>query len=87
MKLNDDMAYDKTIETVFVATSADVIRFNKAQLGRARLNLFNAKQRGDKRAAANIKRKIVIYQYTIAMATYYNEQGLEIQKKIQESGD
>lgn len=70
-----------------VVTAADVVRFNKAQLGRAKLNLFNAEKRGDKRATANIERKMAIYQYMIAMATYYNEQGLEIQKKIQESGD
>lgn len=87
MKLPENMVYDKTTETVFVATPADVVRFNKTQLGRAKTNLLNAEKRGDKKAAANIKRKIAIYQYTIAIATYYNEQGLEIQKKIQETGD
>lgn len=87
MKLNDDMAYDKTTETVFVATSADVIRFNKAHLKRAKINLLNAEKRGDKRAIANIKRKMTIYQYTIRMAEYYCIEGEDIAKKIAETGD
>lgn len=33
MKLPENMVYDKTAETVFVATPADVVRFNKTQLG------------------------------------------------------
>ena len=75
------------VETRFVVTSSDVVRFNKIQLIRAKTNLLNAEKRGDKRAAENIRRKMAIYQHTIAIATYYNEQGLEIQKKIQETGD
>lgn len=65
MKLPENMVYDKTTETVFVATLADVVRFNKTQLGRAKTNLLNAEKRGDKRAAENIRRKMAIYQYTI----------------------
>lgn len=65
MKLPENMVYDKTTETVFVATPADVVRFNKTQLGRAKTNLLNAEKRGDKRAAENIRRKMAIYQYTI----------------------
>lgn len=53
------------VETSFVVTSSDVIRFNKIQLIRAKTNLLNAEKRGDKRAAANIRRKMAIYQYTI----------------------
>ena len=49
----------------FVATSSDVVRFNKTQLGRAKTNLVNAQKRGDKRAVTNIQRKMAIYQYTI----------------------
>nr|DAH81307.1 MAG TPA: hypothetical protein [Bacteriophage sp.] len=59
------------VETSFVVTSSDVIRFNKIQLIRAKTNLLNAEKRGDKRAAANIRRKMAIYQYTIEMAQQY----------------
>lgn len=59
------------VETSFVVTSSDVIRFNKIQLIRAKTNLLNAEKRGDKRAAANIRRKRAIYQYTIEMAQQY----------------
>lgn len=69
-----------------VVTAADVVRFNKAQLGRAKLNLFNAEKRGDKRAAANIKRKMAVYEYTINLAEYYNVVELDIRKKIEEYG-
>lgn len=53
------------VETRFVVTSSDVVRFNKIQLIRAKTNLLNAEKRGDKRAAENIRRKMDIYQYTI----------------------
>lgn len=69
-----------------VVTAADVVRFNKAQLVRAKLNLFNAEKRGDKRAAANIKRKMAVYEYTINLAEYYNVVELDIRKKIEEYG-
>lgn len=71
MKLPENMVYDKTTETVFVATPSDVVRFNKTQLRRAKTNLVNAQKRGDKRAVANIQRKMAIYQYTIDMAQRY----------------
>lgn len=70
-----------------VITPADVVRFNKTQLGRAKTNLINAEKRGDKKAAANIKRKIAIYQYTIALAQYYISEGEYINKQIAEAGD
>lgn len=69
-----------------VVTAADVVRFNKAQLVRAKLNLFNAERRGDKRAAANIKRKMAVYEYTINLAEYYHVVELDIRKKIEEYG-
>lgn len=87
MKLPENMVYDKTAETVFVATPADVVRFNKTQLGRAKTNLLNAEKRGDKKASANIKRKIAIYQYTIAMAQRYISEEEYINKQIAEAGD
>lgn len=74
------------IET-FVATPSDVVRFNKMQLGRAKTNLLNAQKRGDRRAVANIQRKMVIYQYTIDMAQRYIAEGEYINKQIAEAGD
>lgn len=75
------------VETRFVVTSSDVVRFNKIQLGRAKTNLLNAEKHGDKKAAANIKRKIAIYQYTIAMVQQYISEGEYINKQIAEAGD
>lgn len=71
----------------FVATPSDVVRFNKTQLGRAKTNLFNAQKRGDRKAAANIQRKMSIYQYTIDMAQQYISEGEYINKQISEAGD
>lgn len=71
----------------FVATPADVVRFNKTQLGRAKTNLVNAQKRGDKRAVTNIQRKMSIYQYTIDMAQRYIDEGEYINKQISEAGD
>ena len=71
----------------FVATPSDVVRFNKTQLGRAKTNLVNAQKRGDKRAVANIQRKMAIYQYTIDMAQRYISEGEYIAKQIAEAGD
>lgn len=71
----------------FVATPADVVRFNKTQLGRAKTNLVNAQKRGDKRAVTNIQRKMSIYQYTIDMAQRYISEGEYINKQISEAGD
>lgn len=87
MKLSENMVYDKTTETVFVATPSDVVRFNKTQLGRAKTNLVNAQKRGDKRAVANIQRKMAIYQYTIDMAQWYIDEGEYTAKQIAEAGD
>ena len=87
MKLPENMVYDKTTEVVFVATPADVVRFNKVQLGRAKTNLFNAQKRGDRKAVANIQRKIAIYQYTIDMAQKYVAEGEYIAKQITEAGE
>lgn len=87
MKLPEGMVYDKTTETVFVATPSDIVRFNKTQLGRAKTNLLNAQKRGDRRAVANIQRKMSIYQYTIDMAQRYIAEGEYINKQIAEAGD
>lgn len=71
----------------FVATPSDVVRFNKIQLRRAKTNLVNAQKRGDKRAVANIQRKMTIYQYTVDMAQQYISEGEYINKQIAEAGD
>ena len=71
----------------FVATPSDVVRFNKTQLRRAKTNLVNALKRGDKRAVANIQRKMTIYQYTVDMAQQYISEGEYINKQIAEAGD
>ena len=71
----------------FVATPSDVVRFNKTQLRRAKTNLVNALKRGDKRAVANIQRKMAIYQYTVDMAQRYISEGEYINKQIAEAGD
>ena len=87
MKLPEGMVYDKTTETVFVATPSDIVRFNKTQLGRAKTNLLNAQKRGDRRAVANIQRKMAIYQYTIDIVQRYIAEGEYINKQIAEAGD
>lgn len=87
MKLPENMVYDKITETVFVATPSSVVRFNKTQLKRAKTNLVNAQKRGDKRAVANIQRKMAIYQYTVDMAQQYISEGEYINKPIDEAGD
>lgn len=71
----------------FVATPSDVVRFNKTQLKRAKTNLVNAQKRGDKRAVANILRKMTIYKYTVDMAQQYISEGEYINKQIAEAGD
>lgn len=71
----------------YKVTAAEVVRFNRALLNRAKGNLINAQQRGDSKAAANIERKIAIYEYTISMAEYYGDEGLYINKHITEAGD
>lgn len=71
----------------FVATPSAVVRFNKIQLRRAKTNLVNAQKRGDKRAVANIQRKMTIYQYTVDMAQRYISEGEYINKQIAEAGD
>lgn len=71
----------------FVATPSDVVRFNKIQLRRARTNLVNAQKRGDRKAVANIQRKMTIYQYTVDMAQQYISEGEYINKQIAEAGE
>lgn len=71
----------------FVATLSDIVRFNKTQLRRAQTNLVNAQKRGDRRAVANIQRKMSIYQYTIDMAQRYISESGYIAKQIAEAGD
>ncbi len=43
----------------------EVIRFFRVQLNRCKINLKDAKDRRDERAASNIQRKMDIYEYTI----------------------
>lgn len=47
--------------------SREAIKFFKVQLGRCKINLQGANDRRDQRAIDNLKRKIEIYQYTIAV--------------------
>lgn len=44
----------------------EAIKFFKIQLNRCKINLQGARDRRDQRAAANIQRKIEIYQFTIS---------------------
>lgn len=53
----------------------DALKYNKAQLRRARINLIKADKRGDKRAVKNIARKISIYSYVIAVLEGLDETG------------
>lgn len=53
----------------------DALRYNKAQLRRARINLIKADKRGDKRAVKNIAHKISIYLYVIAVLEGLDETG------------
>lgn len=65
----------------------DVIRFNTVQHNRAQQNLIRAENRGDVKAVANIRKKIAIYQYTLQVANYYQQLGVDIIHQIHESGD
>ncbi len=47
----------------------EVIRFFRVQLNRCKINLKDAKDRRDERAASNIQRKMDIYEYTIKELT------------------
>lgn len=53
----------------------DALKYNKAQLRRARINLIKADKRGDKRAVKNIARKISIYLYVIDVLEGLDETG------------
>ena len=53
----------------------DTLKYNKAQLRRARINLIKADKRGDKRAVKNIAHKISIYLYVIAVLEGLDETG------------
>lgn len=53
----------------------NALRYNKAQLRRARINLIKADKRGDKRAVKNIARKISIYLYVIDVLEGLDETG------------
>lgn len=58
-----------------VTKREDALRYNKAQLRRARINLIKADKRGDKRAVKNIARKISIYLYVIDVLEGLDETG------------
>ena len=45
------------------ATKQEVEAFLRLHIKRCRVNLANAKDRGDKRAVINLERKLVVYQY------------------------
>lgn len=68
-------------------TVEDIIKFNTKNCKRAQQNLINAEKRGDSKAVANIKRKIAVYQATISVAEYYQIAGIDIAKRIRESGE
>lgn len=53
----------------------DALRYTKAQLRRARINLIKANKRGDKRAVKNIARKTSIYLYVIDVLEGLDETG------------
>lgn len=53
----------------------DALKYNRAQLRRARINLIKAEKRGDKRAVKNIARKISIYLYVIDVLEGLDETG------------
>ena len=71
---------------VNIITTSDVIRYNKAQLRRAKANLVNAEKRKDKRAIENIKRKMLIFSFTCDVMMYYHSLIQDDLKKIQEAG-
>lgn len=79
--------FEKGLESSVLVSPKDVIRFNRIQLKRAKINLENAKNRRDNRAVANIQRKIAIYDWTIRVVQYYGLQGEDLSKKIAEAGE
>lgn len=52
-------------------TPMDIVRFNRAQLKRAIVNLSNAQKRKDEKAVVNIQRKILLYESTISIVEQY----------------
>lgn len=68
-------------------TPEDVLRYNRAQLRKALINLTQAERRNDTEAATNIQRKVKLFEYTINMVQCYIDDGKYINKKIEESGD
>ena len=51
------------------ASKQEVEAFLRLHIKRCRVNLANAKDRGDNRAKANLERKLAVYEYLMKMST------------------
>lgn len=51
------------------ASKQEVEAFLRLHIKRCRVNLANAKDRGDNRAKANLERKLAVYEYLMQMST------------------
>ena len=51
------------------ASKQEVEAFLRLHIKRCRVNLANAKDRGDKRAKVNLERKLAVYEYLMQMST------------------
>lgn len=51
------------------ATKQEVEAFLRLHIKRCRVNLANAKDRGDNRAKAHLERKLAVYEYLMQMST------------------
>lgn len=51
------------------ATKQEAEAFLRLQIKRCRVNLANAKDRGDNRAKAHLERKLAVYEYLMQMST------------------
>ena len=51
------------------ASKEEVEAFLRLQMRRCRVNLANAKDRGDNRAKAHLERKLAVYEYLMQMST------------------
>ena len=51
------------------ASTQEVAAFLRLHIKRCRVNLANAKDRGDNRAKAHLERKLAVYEYLMQMST------------------
>lgn len=51
------------------ASKQEVEAFLRLQIKRCRVNLANAKDRGDNKAKVNLERKLAVYEYLMQMST------------------